>query len=239
MRSVSSRLEAPDRAQLPLLRLRRVSPGRRRWREPPPPAARCSSARVPHARAQPVDQRVPHRRVAHQQLGQPIAGAEQRRQHPRQLRLDRAAAAISRVRAAPDQIAKVQQRPIRIGRRDRLLQQRRGQARAHQLQRVGRRLDVAKAGRRRQPLELGAIAQRIEQARRLQVQRRAAARPASPRSPRPPRACSRTSASKAASVVESQPGREACARARRRRAAGGAAPPVATCTRCSSRRQKR
>ena len=70
-----------------------------------------------------------------------------------------------------------------------------------------------------------AIAQRIEQPRRLQVRLGAAARPASRRSPRPPRACAAPRRRRPPESANPSPRAKRARAPRRRPAAGGAARP--------------
>ena len=194
------------------------------------------------ARAQPVEERLPHLRVPHQQLGQPIAGAEQRPQHPHQPRVI-AQQRHEADRAAQRQIAKVRQGAIGIGRGDRLLQER------HRQRAPTRSSVSAAASTSRKP---AAATRRSSSARsRIGSSSRAAsrcasaaARPAWRRSPPPPPAsrpprrrrrpdrrtpghanAPRASSSPAAGVAAHRsppaPGARAAAKIDRRRAASG------------------
>ena len=198
-----------------------VGVARQRGAEPRRQLVAASRTRAPR----PSTSGVPHRRVADQQIGQPIAGAEQRPQHARQLRLV-AQQRHQRVRAAPEQVAKVQQRAIGIGRGDRLPPAappagarrpppacRRPPRRRGSRRRAASRSSSARSrsGSSRRAASRCISARRLAQRRGDRLDRRALAR-----APR---------ASNAARSANPSPAREARPRRRRRRAAGGAARP--------------
>ena len=130
---------------------------------------------------------------------------------------DRAGAPSGRPSPRSARSRKCAERAIGIGRGDRLLEERHRHARADQLQRVGRHLDVAEAGRGRPaaPAPRGRASDRA--AAPPPGAPRAAARPASRRSPRPPPAWRRPRRRRRPRSANPSPRAKAPAPRRRRR----------------------